>query len=207
MIRTCWREISCLLLLATSGCNLLGYAADKSTLGKDRSALYTLSQESTLVIAENWHNPNGTALEAEELERDVFENLRSQNLGTQVNPIEVIDLRSSRPDYAKLSIAQIGKLVGAKQIIYVNITDDELVGAIGSDAYTGKATVRVKVVDADSGETRWPLDNADGFPIKVSTKLVTASDEAAQTAVREKLLQATADRIAQLFYTAPAPED
>lgn len=196
-----------LLVLLPTGCNLLGFVADKSDMGKDRAALYTLSQESTVVIAENWNNPTGTALDAEQLERDVFETLRSHNLGTQVNPTEVIDLRSRRSDYATMSIAQIGKLVGARQIIYVNITGLELVGATGSDAYTGKATVRVKVVDADSGTTRWPIDNADGFPIKVTTNLVTASDASDKTALREKLLQATADRIAQLFYTAPAPEE
>jgi len=193
--------------LFVASCNVLGFVADKSDMGKDRSALYTLSKESTVVIAENWRSPTGTEMDAEEIERGVFDNLRSQNIGTQINPSELLDLKTQRADFASLSIAQIGKLVGARQIIYVNLTDTSLVGAEGSDAYTGKATARVKVVDANTGETRWPTDNADGFPVNVSTTLAMARDSADKTALREKLLQATADRISQLFYKAPEPED
>ena len=199
-----WRIGGCILFclpFLLAGCNYLGFIADKSMLGKDKPAQYTLSKDSTVVIAENWRNPTGSETDAQEIEQAVYDELRQHDLGTQVSPTEVMDLKAQRPDFSKLSIAQIGKLVGAKQIIYINLTQTELVRAMGSDAYTGKATARVKVVDADTGESLWPIDNADGFPISVSTEMAMARTNKSKTSLRELLIQATAAHIAELFYT------
>ena len=193
--------------LTLSGCNYLGFMADKSMLGKDKPAQYTLSKDSTIVIAENWRNPTGSETDAQEIEQAVYDKLRELDLGPQVSPTEVMDLKAQRPDFSKLSIAEIGKLVGAKQIIYINLTETRLVGAEGSDAYTGKSTARVKVVDADTGQALWPIDNADGFPISLKTDIAMAPTEKQKNSLREKLIQATAEQIAELFYTVHPTEE
>jgi len=105
-----------------------------------------------------------------------------------------------------MSISQIGKLVGAKQVVYVNLTETSLIAAQGSDVLNGKVTARVKVVDVETGQARWPTDAADGFPVSVSTPMAMARDEQHETALREKLLAAAADRISRLFYKASAED-
>lgn len=197
-----------LLLLSCGGCNILGFAADKTTSGVTyTNAEYTLAKEPMVVIAENWRNPTGTAIDTEEIEREVSENLNAQNIGPQIDPTAVIDLKSSRPDFGSLSIAQIGKLVGAKQVIYVNITNTSLVGAIGSDSLKGKATARVKVIDVETGAARWPIEPADGYPISISVPDAAAHDEQQESDLRDKLLAAAADRISKLFYTAASDDE
>ena len=190
-----------LLLLLPTGCNLLGFAADK-TVFAERDARYILSKEPMVVIAENWRNPSGTAIDAEQIEREVYENLRDHKIGPQIDPTAVIDLQSQRSDFATMSIAQIGKLVGAKQVVYVNLTETSLIAAEGSDVLNGKVTARVKVVDVETGQARWPTDAADGFPVSVSTPMAMARDEPHETALREKLLATAADKISRLFYKA-----
>ena len=144
------------LLLFAAGCNILGFVADKTTTGEDQNARYSLPNQPTVVIVENWLNPSGSAIDAEQIQREVYENLQEHKAGDLIDPITIVDLRSQRPDFGKLSIAQIGKLVGAKQVIYINLTDTSLLGAEGSDSVHGKASARVKVIDVATGDALWP---------------------------------------------------
>jgi hypothetical protein len=194
-------------LLFAGGCNILGFAADKVTpMGETKEATYILADEPTIVIVENWRNPSGTAIDAEQIQRDIYENLSAHNIAPQIDPTAIIDLRSNRPDFGKLSIAEIGHLVGAKQVIYVNVTDTSLMSAMGSDELHGKATARVKVIDVATGEASWPTDSAQGYPISISTPMSEAHDQEQETEQRERLLAAAADRICHLFYKAPVDE-
>jgi hypothetical protein len=194
------------LIVTATGCNILGFVADKTTTGETKDANYVLPSEPTVVIVENWRNPTGAAIDAEQVQREVSENLASHQIGPQIDPTAVIDLKSRRRDFGKLSIAEIGKLVGAKQVVYINLTNTSLTAAEGSDSYTGKVTARVKVVDTESGEARWPTDSVEGYPISISTPVATARNESDRNELREKLLAAASDRISKLFYKARAEE-
>ena len=196
----------CLLALCAAGCNIMGAVADKVSGGEKREAMYLLANAPTVVIAENWQNPTATALDAEQVARSVTENLRSHNTTTVIDPTAVMDLRSQRADFHKLSIAQIGKAVGAYQIIYINMTDTALMEAQGSDALHGKSTARVKVIDVATGEVLFPSDAAEGYPIAIRTPMVRAHGEDEEAALRQQLLEATANRISQLFYKAAVEE-
>jgi hypothetical protein len=201
------RLVLSLLPLLCVGCNIMGFVADKTTTGEQKDAEYNLAKEPMVVIAENWKNPSGTAIDNEAIEREVSENLTAQNIGPQIDPIKVMDLKSERPDYGSLSIAQIGKLVGAKQVIYINMTNSSLIGAIGSDSLKGKATARIKVIDVATGAARWPTDSVEGYPISISLPDTATHSAQDENDMHEKLIAAAADRISKIFYKAPADDD
>jgi hypothetical protein len=195
------------LLLFVPGCNLMGFAADKAGEYATQDAQYVPKDEPTVVIAENWKNPSGTELDSEEMARDVYDELRSNDFKSLIDPVSVIDLRSQRPDFHSLSVSQIGKLVGAKQVIYINVTSVQLMSAEGSDSVHGQVTGRVKVIDVETAEARWPTDSMEGYPISISSPMATAHNDRDETTLRADLIQAAAIRVSKLFYKSKVEDD
>ena len=62
-----------------------------------------------------------------------------------------------------------------------------------------------KSKDLRTGQTLWPTDLADGYPVAASTKLGKDADASAM-AVRQRLYVQLADDISKLFYKWK-PED
>jgi hypothetical protein len=194
-----------LVLFYVAGCNVIGAIASSTAPDPTTPPQYVPTTEPMVVIAENWHNPVGSNVDAEELGRYVYDTLIENSVGQQIDPITVIDLKSRNPDeFHSLSIAGIGKTVGAKQVLYINITDSSLIGPQGSDSLYGKCSARVKIVDVGSGQARWPLDAADGFPVFVQTDPTPIHSDMDETTLRQTLQQKAARRIAGLFYAAPS---
>src|SRR5262249_30739191 len=94
----------------------------------------------------------------------------------------------------------IGKRVGAKQVLYINITEVALSGAIGAETASGKCSARVKIIDTESGQARWPEDAVQGYPVTVKSPTVNARDESDEAALRQAPQQQLATKIARLFY-------
>src|SRR3954447_18162243 len=104
-----------MLLLIASGCNDIGFIADKLGPG-DTPAKFVPPKWTMVVIAENWHNPTGTAIDSEELAEYVYDDLRRHDVVPLIDPSAVTELQSKRSDFSKMSISQIGKTVGAQQV-------------------------------------------------------------------------------------------
>ena len=192
--------LSILSLLA--GCNIVGAAGDKIMGPPEVKAKYVPPQEPMLVLAENYQHPSETMVEAEQLVQKVAKQLQAHNVAPIVDPTAPFNLKASKPaEYQRMTIAQIGRTLGAKQILYVDITQSNVFVAQASEMLKGKAVVRVRVVDAESGNTRWPEEGGEGYPLIVETPMLREGQGVDEPSVRLQLQEAMGEKIAQLFYT------
>ena len=117
-----------------------------------------------LVLAEDYASPASVSLEAEQLERLVMDELRARAIAPMAPNFEkVYEMRLSQPaEFAAMSVAALGRLAGAQQVLYMDLamTSGDL--APGASMYKAEGTLRVKIVDVESGDTLWPADDVPG---------------------------------------------
>lgn len=195
----------CLVMVVCSGCNDIGFIADKLGPG-DIDAKFVPPKWPMVVIAENYHAPSGNLIDSEQLAELVYDHLRKHDVAPQIDPDAVMELKARRIDFDKMTISQIGKTVGAQQVLYINITESSLTGPVASNSLAGKWTARVKMVDVDTGQATWPRDQADGWPILVKTPLLEAAGASDEVVLRRALQEKAADAIAKLFYKSASEE-
>jgi hypothetical protein len=193
-------SVFCLLLLAFgSGCPIVGAVASKA-IPPIQDAVYVPNQEPMLVMAENYQRASDS-LDSEQLVRLVSDNLAQHQVAPQIDPVRAIDLRSSDPvAWHKKSITEIGRETGAAQVLYIDVLDNSVEHTTGSEYIHGGIAVKVRIVDVASGETRWPADAADGYPMNFQTPTIHATDASSDNAVHESVQQSMAEQIAKLFY-------
>lgn len=200
-MRPLLRALVCGALLASSaGCNVagvIGYAAGGVMKIPPE---YKLENRPTLVLVENYENPDLYALPADRLERGVADDLTDGKVAKFVASQKVTDLKSTDPsDYHKMDIPELGRAVGAKQVVYVNLVQFSVDAPAGGERFVGKAEVHVKVVDSENGRTLWPPDSSGGRVIKYETKPTEDVDATKFGLVEDQLCQSVTQKIARLF--------
>ncbi|MBC8106883.1 MAG: hypothetical protein H7Z14_09865 [Anaerolineae bacterium] len=189
-----------LLLCIASGCNLLGYAASGIAGGEKSPAMFVPAKTPMVVIAEKFDNPADASLDAEPIARYTSEELSGHEVAPIVSSEKVASLQSANPArFRGMTIAAVGRAVGADQILYINIVSTSMEVADNSDMLRGRGEVRVRLVDANTGATIWPLDSADGYPINAETRMFRRADRN-EASVRSDLHRMLAGRAARLFY-------
>lgn len=195
-----WPIISVLCALCC-GCNVVGMVAYVFAPPEKIPAKYTPAKQHLAVVVENYKSPSADYLEAEQLALALHDQLAAHDVTPLIDPGAVDKLRDADPvGFQKLSIGQIGQKVGAKQVLYVQINHANYEVAGGSDLFKTTVTAQVKVVDADTGNTLWPMDAANGYPIKKETSFQAQGQVAPDATLRVKLCQELATQIAYLFY-------
>ena len=198
------------LMPCLSGCAMIGAMAYKMSPDVTVPARYVPKKEPMVVIARTSQNAGGAALEAERLGRYVTEDLKDHKIGPMLDPSALTQFQSRRaggsvwaaavttaPAARPMTLAELGRAVGAKQILYVDLTAFSVESALGTDMVKGQAEARVRVIDADTGQTRWPTDTTQGYVIPLSTPFAATGE----AAVRERMTKDLATRIARLFYS------
>ena len=194
-----------LLLFAAPGCQLIGVLAYKASGGPTIPAQYAPAKTPTVILVENYTNPAALRLEGDAVARHLAQELKTHKVAPVVEPLAVESHRQSQgAAYRRMPVDAIGRGVGAKQIIYVDLQRFDVTQALASEMLGGTAEARVRVVD-DAGRVLWPTDSAAGYPVlaKVQPQRVPAGGDrggAAEFAVRRQLHADLADRIAKLFY-------
>jgi len=159
-----------LIALFTGGCVLLGGAIYKTTGPAMVSAKFTPSKVPTLILVENYvYEPDGS-IESERIARYLADDLNEGKVVPLVDNARLDHVRDADPDgYKKMSIAEIGRETGAAQVIYVNLENFSIEAPLGSEKVKGTASLKVRVINANNGQTLWPLDAAQGEPLADST--------------------------------------
>ena len=189
----------CLLLL--TGCQTVGALAYKVVGPPDVQPKYVPAKQPLLIIAENYRAPAGSVVEADQLAQFVYEQLRVHDVAPLVDPMAFPDLRSRQGAALRsMTISQIGHELGALQVLYINLTKSDVDVAQSSEMLRGEVTARVKIIDVATGDSRWPVEIADGYPISAKIPMVRETDGVTETNFRQSLQQALADRIGKLFY-------
>jgi|HubBroStandDraft_5_1064220.scaffolds.fasta_scaffold447948_2 hypothetical protein len=202
LFKTLCAAISLSLLLAAGGCSAAGAAAYASTPADTIKAKYSLPKQSTLVLVESYGNAGDANLFADQLGLALYRQLQDHQCGQLLDPKLLAALRETDRDrYDKMTIDGIGRALGAKQIVYVNVVRAELDDPDGSSTARGKIAVVVRVVNATSGETQWPLYARDGEIVQLQTPwLGSDAPVPMRPDVHQDMITRTADAVGKLFY-------
>jgi hypothetical protein len=202
------RLLILLLAAACGGCDALGALIYKTTGPASIDPQFVLPKESTLILVENRRNPAQGAFDADEIARNVGDELKKHDVAPLIDPDRVARVRDADPDkFRTLPITAVGQAVNAKQVVYVNLIESGIESDASASSLHGKATARVRVVDVKTGQTMWPLDsNRDGLELNVEIPYSSRTDPATVTAMHSAMVSQLSDSIAKLFYSYH-PED
>ncbi len=121
-------------------------------------------------------------------------------LTDMIDPRGILTAANNERFGHQMSIAELGKSVGADIVIYAVVTDFSLSPETG--AYVPRAIMRVKIVDVASGQRLWPADET-GHIANVQMPQrpgVSPSGGGERLEVEENLARRAGLGLAQLFY-------
>jgi hypothetical protein len=192
-----------LLACAAGGCNVVGALAYKVSGPPAIPAKYVPAKnEPMLVLVENSRNPSSQRIDADRLAGAIKEELEKHKVAPVIDPDKLTEFRRAQgATYATQAITAVGRQVGAAQVLYIDLIDLSVEPAMGSELLQGRAEARVRVVDVQTGQTKWPQDASQGQPVGAATSYISGTAGGGEPAVRDQLIQALADKIAKLFYT------
>jgi hypothetical protein len=98
-----------------------------------------------------------------------------------------------------MTIADIGRRLGAKQVLYVNIARAEIVRPAGSGQVRGHMEATVKIVDSATAETRWPTDSSSEI-VQITTNWIPDNANKTESDVRGQMADQMAEDIGKLFH-------
>ena len=106
--------------------------------------------------------------------------------------------RRTEPDFARWSVAQVGRYFNVDLVVHVELYEFRLKDSPGGNVFHGYAESAVRVVSPETGKQVWP--------VLASARLVTAEtmpdvqpEESVEVATI--LAEGLADKIARYFYT------
>ena len=192
--------------LCSTGCNVGGALAYKFFGPTRDPAEYTPPKDQPLVvIVENFRNPADLQQPADELAMMISGKLAGAKVAPIIPTDRLVALRTEQgAAFEKLKIPEIGRALGAKQIVYVNLRQCTFQGVIGADDVKCNVEAVVKVVDVETGVTKYP-DAGDGKVFKNNTDFNRSEGRKTEESIRMAVLDDLSDGITQLFY-AHQPE-
>jgi hypothetical protein len=195
------------LSLLAGGCAVAAYSAAMLQPPGRVKAQYKPTTRPMAVLVESYRTQENVVDIGDSLSsllvREMNENKAADVLGAN----RVYDLRQSSPArFRTLTVAQVGQMVGAEQVLYVNILRAEVMRSVGNQLAGMTFKAQVKIVNATNGETLWPTQLSEGFLVTVESPLARSPDAEDMHALQEGLARQAAAAIAQLFYSRVIPE-
>jgi hypothetical protein len=183
------------------GCQLIGALAAKGMGPAATPAQYTPKKVTTLILSEHAPASGVDDVSSEDIGRRLAALWEEHKLSPLVDLSKLEEFHLRHPDeYARMSIADLGKALGAEQVLYIDVRDARVESAGGSDTIRAKATVRVRMIDVATGQTLWPQDAADGEALDSTTDYAARGDGVSESSQMEAVRSIIADKIAKLFY-------
>lgn len=185
------------------GCGLVGVVADKVAGDRPVPAVYTPDALAPLVvIAENYRDPNSDGSDAYRVQQLVSERLSENNVAPVISADRVDAVRDRSPSaYRKMSVIDIARAVGAKQVMYVDLASVAVGSQVGGDSLKGVGSANVKLIDVDSGTVLFPRDNDAGAPVAFESELRRRTAEVTPDRVRAETLVGLSGRISRMFHS------
>jgi hypothetical protein len=182
-----------------TGCGLAGVAASRTT-GNAVNAKYVPNKsESMLILVESYGLSLDSGIETEHMTLVLRKNFQDAKIASLVDQQALERLKDAGPQqYTPMTIADIGRRVGARQVLYVNIWRSEIVKPAGSGQMRGHMNAVVKVVDSATGDTRWPSD-APSEDVEITTDWTPESADKTENDLRAQMADQMAADIGKLF--------
>lgn len=198
------------LLLAVghlAGCAGAGWLAATLAPPRKVQAAYEMPRNQTvLVFVDDILNPLHYQPIKGELTRRLNAELQRQGLARRTIKYErIVDLMAATPQFDKLSVAEIGRKLGADLVLYVHIDRFSLKDDEVSALWEGRIHTTVRVVDVTEG-LLWPKTPPEGYalpPVETPATIDTSSTYA--STLTEDLADRMSRRIAKLFYKHDEP--
>lgn len=188
-------------LLLLGGCQMLGVLMYKTAGEPDVPAQYTLPPKKTLVLVENYQYARAAADDTELLGRLIHARLAQKNLVPLVGHEKLLELKASQPQhFSQMTIVDIAHKLEAEQVIYVHFQGGGVVSMGGGSIRQGQASVLVRVVDVQTGETVWPTGIEDGRVVSTETNPATTGSKP-ESDIRLHLYDDLAMKIVRLFHS------
>jgi hypothetical protein len=187
------------LLFAAGGCQILGYAS-KAAGPAPVDAQYLLHKAPTLVIVKDVPDPTGLSIESEEIAAGIEAGITAHELAPLIPAAKLSDYRTAHLDSASMSPAQLGKALGAEQVIFVQLTNNSVFSEGTQDIFKGKIGGTVRVIDPSTGHTVFPNDGTPGASVSYETPLLRRTDQNTPFSVQRNLNAGLADQVVKLFY-------
>jgi hypothetical protein len=189
------------LLLTLAGCNIVGAVLYKVSPPPKTPARYKPVQETAVIYIENSRNRGANEIDNEQLARLLGDELRANKVVPLVADNAVNQLRDRDPAaFAKMTVPEIGRAVGAKQVIYVDLSRIFIDVDDTDQMVRGEMDASVRIIDARTGQNRWPEDAQQGWPVSFSTPFAPLASGTTEAGYRRKMHEAMAQRISHLFY-------
>ena len=185
---------------AAGGCYAVGTVAHMVFGPPAVDAQYDPQKRPTLVLVENFQDPDASAADGDVIAREVGEKLHENADLEVVDADRVVPLRTEQAaTFHAMSVPAVGRALGAKQVVYVNLVESETSADPTGAAVHAKATARVRVVDAATGSVLWPTGQPRGLELSADVPY-DRSDSTHGAGMRGEMLSQLSDRIAKLFY-------
>jgi hypothetical protein len=181
------------------GCNIVGYVA--SAIPQTIDARYEPPKTPMLVLVENRQNPEMAIPEADQLTAFIVDDLVTYKVAPLVDQKKLDKLRDDEKNINKMTISQIGKAVGAEQVLYVDLQRLNVGGQEEGIPTHGRLEAIVQIVDVKSGKTAFPAMGQGGWPVNFETPMASLGmSRQNPEAVRETLLRTAGTEISRLFH-------
>ena len=197
------RSVGAFLLLAScTGCPAVGVIADKIAGPRPIEAMYEPGKTTQLlVIAENYRIPTQNPTDSDRLARLVSDQLAAKEVALIVSQEKLALVRDARPGaFNRMSVVDVGKAVGAQQVLYIDVSGIGVGAQQGSNMLKGIGRATVKVINVASGDIAFPKDMSDGMPVTYETPMRRATDVTTPDAMRAETITGLSSRIARLFF-------
>lgn len=202
--------VSTALLAGMTGCMLL--SAGAKILEPPIEAQYKLAETPLLIVVDDPQRVLGTPDVARRLAGAISYELTQNSAAKNIIPQEklISAANAAGDDFMKIPLDKLGRSLGAKQVLNINIEKGAILGQPGILRPT--LEVRVRVVDADTGARLFPDDkggnNDDplravrGLSIVSTLDYKSAGDDPRQDILKatDKVIVRSARDVGRLFY-------
>jgi hypothetical protein len=194
--------LTTLLLLCAGGCQYVGAILDKFDDPKT-PAEYTPTREDMLILVEDSHNPDLIGTLGDRVMNNVAEDLTTHKINQLIDPKKVLEFRSeNREQYQKMSLLAVAHVFKARQVLYADVVSFSVDAPIGSETAKGTLTARIKIVDAQTGDTRWPQD-AGARIVTVESPTLPLKADGSLEPLNDYIVDRLSQKISELFYVHP----
>jgi hypothetical protein len=163
-------------------------------------ARYVPEKKPLAVVVKELPDPMGARLEGDEIAGLVEQQFEAFEVAPIVPVSKIADLRSASPaDFSTMTAAQIGKAVGAEQVLNIEIVESRFDSEATSDMLRGKIGALVRVINTADGKYLWPTDGSRGSTVIYETGLLRLNDRNSAQSIERDLHVNLAEKIGRLF--------
>ena len=202
-----WTVLALAAVLPIGGC-APGLAWFVAQFAQEKvQALYKPpARKTVLVFVDDMLNPVSTPAIKGELTERLNAQLTQHKLAAVTVPhTKLMELMSAGRDFDRLSVAEVGRKLGAELVLYVHIDKFSLRDEEQGSLWRGELRATIRWVDVQTGRL-WPDDRPEGHALPpVETPVVDSTSAATGQELTRQLAELAADRIAKCFYDHTVP--